>query len=297
MYSIQVVGAGYVGSAIAAYFKSKKQKVSALFRNPAKKEMFEKQGIIPVQADLSHPAGLEKIPPAHFAVISVAPDESTEDAYRRVYMDGVRHYLESLKTKLRPHLIVYISSTSVWKERGGEWVDESISADPDTEKGKILLEAEEQVLRSGYPSVVLRLAGIYGPSRNRLAAYQAGTWPAPGGADRYLNLIHRDDIVELMPVLFNKGKEGEIYTGVDDEPVLLSEMVKWLSVMGSVPLPKVPGLQSGTSNPVLLEGVPVGGKRCSNAKLKSLGYAFKYPSFREGYKGFLNPASNVPEGR
>lgn len=274
MYNILVVGAGYLGSAVARHFKDKKQRVYAVTRSAFKAAEFEAEGILPVMADLHHPKTLEKIPPAHFIVISAAPDESTEEEYRRVYLDGIRHFLQSRAGQPRPYLIVSISSTSVWKDAGGEWVHENVPADAETEKGKILRASEELVLESGYPAVIFRLSGIYGPGRNRLAAFRASQWPGQE-PDAYMNMIHVEDAAGAIAVLFKEGKEGGIYTGTDDEPVLRSEFCGWLShKMGRVPVsiskPQQPG-----------------GKRLMNTRLKEMGFKFRYPTFREGYGSFM----------
>ncbi len=280
MYHVQVVGAGYTGSRIAAYFKEKKQKVWAVTRSGSRRAEFEAAGITPVTADLSRPEDLVKIPPAHFIVLSPAPSGHEESDYRALYLDGIGNYLASLEKRQRPSLIVYISSTSVWRERDGAWVDENSPPDSDSPKGKILAEAERKVLESGYPSLIFRCAGIYGPGRNRIRPLKGGIWPAAGEADAWMNMIHVDDIVRAMPVLFKKGQAGEIYTGVDDEPVLRSTFCPWLA--GKL------GIEGKYS---FRPGAPQG-KRCANAKLKALGYSFSYPSFQEGYEKIMENSSS-----
>jgi nucleoside-diphosphate-sugar epimerase len=270
MYHIQIVGAGYTGTRIARHFRDKKQKVWTVSRSAQKSS---EDGITAVRADLTKPESLEKIPPAHFIVLCPAPDTRSESDYRSVYLEGIGNYLSSLKNKPRPNFILYLSSTAVWKEREGEWVDETAPADADSARGRILIDAERQVLECGLPSAVFRLSGIYGPGRNRFEALKAGTWPE-NPANGWMNLIHVDDIVQAVPVLFKSGKEGEVYTGVDDEPVLKSELYLWLAE------------KTGIQPRFNFDG-PAGGKRCRNGKLKSLGFKPLYPSFREGYLSFL----------
>ncbi len=275
MYHILVAGAGYTGSRIASFFREKKQKVWALTRSGSRNSEFEEKGIIPVTADLTLPVTLEKVPPAHFIVLSPAPDGHEPEDYRRVYLAGIHNFLDSLKAKPRPYLIVYISSTSVWKEREGAWVDESVEPDAESEKSRILAEAERHVLGCGLPSVVFRLSGIYGPGRNRLQAFRSGTWPGSAPAqDGWMNMIRVEDIVRAMPVLFKSAKAGEVYTGSDGSPVLRSEFCSWLAQ------------KTGSSRDFKFFG-PAGGKKCSSQKLKDLGFQFLYPDFRAGYEEFL----------
>ncbi len=273
MYHIQIVGAGYTGSRIAFDFISKKQKVWAVTRTDRRHAEFRQAGITPLIADLTRPETLESLPPAHFVVICPAPDGRTENDYRKIYLEGTAHFLKSLKNKPRPNFILYLSSTAVWRERGGEWVDESIPADADSEKGKILKAAEGQILNCGIPSAVFRLSGIYGPERNRLEALKAGKWPE-NPENGFVNMIHVTDIVRAVPVLFKSAQSGEIYTGVDDEPVLRSDFYGWLSA------------KTGFSSGFKFDS-SCSGKRCRNLKLKSIGFRPLYPTFREGYQSFL----------
>ncbi len=227
MYSILVVGAGYVGSEIARHFAAKKQKVHGLVRSPQSAAKIELENLKPIIADISKPLPPKTIPPAHFVILCPAPHGHDAADYRNIYLEGIQNVLTAMKQNPRPFLILYLSSTSVWKDRGGEWVDENTAPDSDSEKGMIMRQAEEVVLNSGFPSMVFRLAGIYGPERNRVTAAKAGAWK-PEGPDQYMNMIHRDDIVQAVPLLLKKGVEGQVYLGVDDNPVLRSEYQSWV---------------------------------------------------------------------
>lgn len=272
MYTILVAGAGYTGSAIARYFTAKKQKVYALTRSAEKAARFESEGMRPLTMDLTKPETIQGIPQAQFVVISVAPDERSAEAYRRTYIEGVGHLLEALKKNAKPLLIVYLSSTGVWPEQKGGWVDEALPAMPDSERGQILLSAENQVLNCGLPSVVVRLAGIYGPGRNRLvSSHRMAAETQAAAIPRWMNFIHVEDIAQAMPLIFKKAATGEIIACADEEPVESAEFYKWLA------------LNTGFSETPCFSGQPAQGKRIRNARLKALGYAFKYPTFREGY--------------
>jgi nucleoside-diphosphate-sugar epimerase len=279
MYNILVVGAGYLGSAIAREFKNKKQRVYAVTRSAEKAAALEKEEILPVVADLTQPESLEKIPAAHFVILCAAPDTGDEAHYRKIYEEGVRNFLESRAKLPRPYLIVGISSTSVWKDRAGEWVDEALAADADTEKGKILRASEKLILESGYPAVIFRLSGIYGPGRNRLESFKRGRWPSPEETEGYMNMIHVEDAAQALPLIFKKAKEGEVYIGTDDEPVLRSEFCRWLSE------------KTGKKTAAQFDSRRVGGKRLKNDRLKEMGIQLTYPTFREGYEGFLRGQS------
>lgn len=274
MYHILVIGAGYTGTAIARYFRQQNQRVYGLIRHVIHKERLEREGIIPVVADLTRPETLRDLPNAHFIVWSSAPDQRTEEAYRNLYIEGMKNFLFSQKSRSKPFLMVHLSSTGVYGDRQGNWVDEKEAPLPDNEKGKILLESEEISLNSSYASLVLRLAGIYGPDRNRIQAVRQQKIQ-PAEMDQYMNMIHVDDIPEAVHLLFKEGKEKKVYLGTDEEPVKQSEFYAWLLPRLSLEVPKK----------VIWKGLR--GKRCSNRGLKELGFQWKYPSFREGYASLL----------
>ncbi len=275
MYRILIAGTGFVGTAVARYFRSKNQKVWATTRSNDKAAQLKGLGIQPLVCDLTDPATLKDVPVVQFAVIGVAPDTRDPANYRKVYLEGVRNLLEQLKQGPGLQLLVYISSTGVYPDSGGAWVDENTPLEPDSERSKVLLDAEAQVLNSGLPSIVFRLGGIYGPERNQVLKLRNGEWPE-SRVDAYVNMIHLEDIVQAMPVLFNRAECGQVYIGVDDEPVKRSEMFAWLSEKLRL-----------ENQAVFDPNQKTGGKRCRNTKLKSLGFEFKYPNFKKGYEPLL----------
>lgn len=275
MYRILVVGGGYLGQEIAASFVRKKQKVWATTRKVERAREFEKLGIQPLLIDLAKPESLKEMPSVHFVVLCPAPDEKNVADYDAVYLKGVRNFLMAYRTRERPFLMVYVSSTGVWGDSVQGVVDEMILPMPNTAKAKILLAAEEQILSSGYATAVLRLSGIYGPGRNWIKRILENRLPSEM-PDRYVNMIHRDTVAEMMPQFFKNAQVGQVYVGTDDEPVLRSEFCQWLSGKMNFTLPE--------NLFVKTEDV---GKRCLNDKLRSLGIELKHPTFREGYQSLL----------
>jgi nucleoside-diphosphate-sugar epimerase len=231
-----------------------------------------------VIADLTRPETLADLPPAHFIVLSAAPDRRTPEDYRRIYVEGLGNFFRRLRENPPPRFIVYLSSAGVYGDRGGAWVDEATAPEPDHELGTILVAAENQVLNSGFPAAVFRLGGIYGPGRNRLRDF-AEKGVRPERRDFFLNLIHRDDILRAIPLLFNSPAAGSVYLGVDDEPVRVSDFNRWLARELGMTAEEEP-----------TEG-PAKGKRCRNNKLKALGFDLKYRNFREGYQALMAGAA------
>ena len=154
-------------------------------------------------------------------------DRSSGRSFREVYLDGLRNVLDRLP---KPSRFIYVSSTSVYGQSGGEEVDETSPTEPRDENGRIVLAAE-QLLRSKLPdAIVLRFAGIYGPGRIiRRAAIERGE-PLIGDADKWLNLIHVDDGALAILAAEEHGRAGKAaYLVADDEPVRRREFYTFMA--------------------------------------------------------------------
>jgi nucleoside-diphosphate-sugar epimerase len=182
-----------------------------------------------------------------------------------------------------PQKFVYTSSTSVYAQNDGSQVKESSATEPTVENSKILVETEKVLLAAfsekKFPVVILRVAGIYGPERGHLfKQFLKNEARIDGEGARFLNMIHRDDVVGSIIAALKNGRAGEIYNAVDDEPVSQRNFLIWLAgTLGKYPPP---------SDPENLEARKRGAtnKRVQNRKLKmELGYQFKYENFRIGY--------------
>ena len=262
---------------VGAYFRSKNQKVWGIIRTPERKRELEQLGITPLVTDLAESNPFNQIPLSFidFVIISLSPEKRDAENYKRVYLEGVRNLLTFVESKFHPKFVLYLSSTGVYRDYEGKWIDEKTPPEPDSEREKILLEAESQVLNSAFPSAILRLGGIYGPERNRIKKVQERLTSVE--PDKYLNLIHVDDIVRTVPLLLSSAEVGQVYLGVDDEPVPKSELYSWLRLKLGIPVEE----QAETRAQL------IGGKRCRNTRLKNLGFTFQYPTFREGYESLF----------
>ncbi|MGW9402718.1 SDR family oxidoreductase [Arthrobacter sp. NPDC055585] len=222
------------------------------------------------------PAGTEIV------VISTAARERTEAAYRAAYVDGTANVLNALERDgVRPRRILFVSSTAVYGDAGGGWLDEDSPTAPASVTGAVIREAED-LLHSRRPdAVVLRLAGIYGPGRTRLID-QVRSGAADPGPGQLTNRIHRDDAAAAIVHLTTATADpAPLYLGVDDEPVEQRDVLSFLAAelgteLGSAPAPGEAGRSTRGGN-----------RRLSNARLRSTGFTFTYPSFREGYRAVL----------
>ena len=134
--------------------------------------------------------------------------------------EGLRNLLAALRQQGQsPRRIIFLSSTAVYGQTRGEWVDESSATEPDHFSGRRLLEAEALLRESGVPAIVLRLGGIYGPRRTRLIdEVRQGRAATSRNGPRYTNRIHRDDCVGALDHLIELAEPADCYLGVDCEP-------------------------------------------------------------------------------
>ncbi len=274
---ILVAGCGYVGSQLAGRLVRKGMEVWGLRR----RSTLLPRGVQPLAGDVVEAEKLSSFPRGVTQVVyAVSPDAREEASYRKAYVEGLYRLLDRLHTEASAPLrrFILVTSTAVYGENRGGWVDEDTAADPVDFRGRVLLEAEAVLEESGVPGVALRLGGIYGPGRTRLVdRVRAGKAQCPPGVV-YGNRIHRDDSAGALEHLLFHPKPERVYLGVDDEPADRCAVLRWLAREVGV-TPPDPEESAGAVLPA--------GKRCSNRRLRASGYDFHYPSYREGYRAVV----------
>ena len=277
--TILLAGCGDLGTEAGLRFAALGHRVVGWRRSPAKLPA----AIEGAAADLTSPE-LPPVPADTAAVvIAVAADAPTEEAYRAAYLGGVSNVLDALdRDGVRPRRVLFVSSTAVYGDAGGGWVDESTAPDPGGFSGRILVEAEEllqsRLAGTSAAAVSLRLGGIYGPGRTRLIdQVRSGSAVVPADV-RFTNRIHRDDAAAAVVHLLTMAAEpAPVYVGVDDDPADLGSVLRFLAAELGLPEPAV-----GDAGPAR-----AGNKRCSNRLLRSTGFTFTFPTFREGYRDVM----------
>jgi nucleoside-diphosphate-sugar epimerase len=222
-----------------------------------------------------------------YLVYCAAATDHDEAGYRAAYVQGLQHVLEWLSDYGQvPERLLFVSSSSVYGQQEGEWVDESSPTIATGYSGRLMLEAEQVALQSGIPASILRLTGIYGPGREWLLTQVRRGYRVAVDPPLYANRIHADDAAGLMAYLLEADRRGvaldDFYIGVDDAPAPLAEVVGWLR--------EYLGVTEWDEDSSVRR---TGSKRCSNARAKALGWTPKYPSYREGYAAILAQGSRA----
>lgn len=277
--TILLAGCGDLGTEAGLRFAAAGYRVVGWRRSPEKLPA----AIEGSAADLSA-AELPPVPADTTAVVvAVAADSPTEAAYRAAYVDGLSHVLDALERDgVTPRRVLFVSSTAVYGDADGGWVDEGTTPAPGGFSGRILREAEELLTNrlrgTGTAPVVLRLGGIYGPGRTRLIDQVRGGTAVIPADPRYTNRIHRDDAAGAIVHLCTMAEEpAPVYLGVDDDPAELGDVLRFLASELGLEVPP-----SGSA-----DEARGGNKRCSNALLRGTGFSLAYPTFREGYRDIL----------
>jgi nucleoside-diphosphate-sugar epimerase len=274
---VLIIGCGYVGTSLAARLIQLGHEVIGVRRNNNSETPFKI-----IAADITQPSEWSKLDGQFDWVVNlVSSDKGGADEYRQVYLEGNRNLVTWAQGR-GIKKIVYASSTSVYAQKDGSAVKESSPTEPTTETSKILVEAEKILLLAApaLPCVILRVAGIYGPERGHLfKQYLKNEARIPGKGERIINMIHRDDLVEVILAALKNGRAGEIYNAVDDEPVAMLNYYRWLAeTLGKW----MPPFVSEEEEPERKRAVT--SKKVQNRKMKvELGVQFKYPTFRQGY--------------
>ena len=281
---VLLIGCGDLGQRVARRFLARGDEVIALRRNPPAGGA---DGILWLQGDISRSDTLPTLPQGVTRLIHLpAPGAREAGAYRAVFVDGLKHVLDALD---RSHLkrVVFVSSSAVYGEHEGGWVDEDTPPAPLGVNGRLLLEAETALAARGLPSTALRLAGLYGPGRLQLIdRLRRGAAGAPASPAHWANRIHIDDAAAAVVHLALLEDVAPVYIGCDDTPLPLHELYAELaSLIGAPAPPEAPAPAN------------VGSKKLSNARLRATGFALQWPDSRRGYAALIaaSGSADVPQ--
>lgn len=275
MSNILIVGCGDIGIPLGLDLTSQGHSVWGLRRKLADLPI----EITGIEADVCQPSTLQGLSDTHFdyVVITLTPASFSDEGYQQVYVQGLANLLAALKGAATLRRILFVSSTSVYHQSDGGWVDEESGTQPESFSGRRLLEAEALLSASVYSSSVIRFAGIYGPGRRRLIEQLMSGQGCQQQPPLLTNRIHRDDCVGFLAHLLLRDREGNtlhpLYIGVDSEPVPMWDLKRWMAgEMGIDP-------DTLTTDAVNRRN----SKRCSNQRMLASGYSLRYPSYRDGY--------------
>jgi len=282
---VLIVGCGYVGLPLGIELVRQGHTVSGLRRSLAAETELKRAGITPLHADITRPETLAGLPRDFDWVVNcTASGGGDAENYRKIYLEGNRNLLAWLASS-PPKKFIYTSSTSVYAQNDGSFVTEASPTEPGAPTAKVLVETEKLLLAAPQKNtIILRVAGIYGPARGHaFKQFLRGEARIEDAGARWLNMIHRDDVIGAIIAALERGTPGEIYNVVDGEPVSQLKFFEWLAAQLQKPLPP-----RAASDAEVWRKRGVTNKRVSNAKLLAgLKYQYQFPDFRAGYAAEL----------
>jgi len=185
----------------------------------------------------------------------------------------------------------YLSTTGVYGDRAGGWVEEGSDCQPSTRRGRWRLEAEQAWQRlqaeAALPLHIFRLAGIYGPGRGPFAKVRAGTARRIIKPGQVFSRIHVEDIASVLEASIARPRPGAIYNVCDDEAAPPEDVIAHAARLLGLPLPEAVDYDTAEMTP-MARSFYAESKRVSNRLIREeLGVALAYPTYREGLAALL----------
>lgn len=274
-----IFGCGYLGLRVARRWISAADTVYAVTRSAQRAASLAAQGLKPIVADVLRRETLKQLPPADTVLVSIGYDRAAGSSMHDVYVGGLCHALDALPDTTGR--IVYVSSTGVYAQNDGSWVDETSPCEPTREGGRACLAAEQLLAqhRLGPRSVVLRMAGLYGPGRlPSLEALRTGE-PIAAPPEGYVNLIHIDDAARAVLAAEGRSKLPRLYLVSDGHPVMREAYYRELARLIGAPAPRFVPPAAGAA--ATRRGAS--DKRVKNDRLvRELEFEIVYQSYRDG---------------
>jgi len=272
------LGLGYTALALARRLRPQGWAIGGTCREPDKAATLRAGGI---DAIVDPDDARRLIAMATHLLASIPPDADGDPALALWGPAIARH----------PGLawVGYLSTTGVYGDRDGDWVDETAPLAPTGERGQRRVEAEAawSALLPGVPVHIFRLAGIYGPGRSALDTVRAGRAQRVVKQAQVFSRIHVDDIAQVLAASIERPRPGAVYNVCDDNPAPPDEVIAHAcALLGVAPPPEVPFDQAQLSD--MARSFYADNKRVANGLIKAeLGVRLAYPDYRTGLQALL----------
>jgi len=283
MKRLLIVGFGDIARRMATLLAGR-HRVYALARDPQRFALLRQLGVTPLRGDLDAPGSLAALSGLAHDVVHLAPppDRGMRDT-------RTAHLIAALaKGGSLPQQLVYISTSGVYGDCGGELVMETRPARPQTERARRRADAERQLRewgrRSGVRVAILRGPGIYAADRLPIARLERGTPALETEEDAYVNHVHADDLARIVVAALHRGCPGRMYNAADDAPIRMGDYFDLVAENFGLPFPpRVTRAEAGRVLPASLLSFMSESRRLVNHRLKQeLRLKLRYPTVRHG---------------
>jgi len=294
MNTFLISGCGDIGIRIARRLKAGVDhgvcEIYGLIRRRNAVEALQTESIIPVIADLDSPEPLDELPTKNAVVFHLAPPPNDGVGDNKTRDPRFRALLQSCDINGLPQKIVLLSTTAVYGDCHGDWIDETAAVNPQTDRGRRRLDAElalrDWARQRNVPFVIIRVSGIDGPGRLPIERLKQGLPILREDLAPFSNRIHQDDLATICVAAAERAPSGEIYNACDGHPSTMSHYFK--SIASALNFPAPPELDREEAEKQLSAGMLSylqESRRMSNHKvLEELGVQLQYPDLEAGLK-------------
>lgn len=281
-----IVGCGGIGSLLAGNWRERGARVTALARSEATTRHLQGLGLKTVFGDLDDPNSLRGLPLAGATLYYLAPPPPDGDSDPRMH-----HFLEALNEAEPPTRIIYISTSGVYGDTGGAWVNEETPPNPQTGRARRRMDAENTLRAAGrhlgIEVIILRVGGIYGPGRLPVDRLKKGLPVLNEAECGFTNRIHADDLVAILIAAAEKGRGDNVYNVCDGHPGNMTQYFN--AVADALGLPRPPNLPMAEAREQLSHAMLsylTESRRMDNRKLlREFGISLRYPDLESGLEG------------
>lgn len=284
--AILIVGCGDIGQRVAAQISIASRGIVGIVRSQQSAETLKLAGITSVQADLDRGDTL----PAAALLFWFAPPPDRGDTDSRL-----RNGLAAIAAP--PRRIVYISTSGVYGDCEGRWIDESEALKPQTPRARRRLDAElalaDYAQRAGTEIVILRVPGIYGPGRLPITRLQQGLPVVREDQSPYTNRIHADDLAAAAIAAAQRGHTGAAYNISDGNPTTMADyFTRCAHLLGAPPPPQVTLDEARERlTPSMMSFLEESKRLLTRRMREELDFTPKYPNLEAGLPACLNAGS------
>ncbi len=282
---ILIVGCGDIGVRVAQLEKQAGRKVSGLVRSEEGAERLRSYGIVPVMGTLDDLTSLSDLPTGGKLVYYFAPPTGGGPFDSRM-----RSFCQAVSAGPLPEKVVYMSTSGVYGDCGGEWVTEETPLNPQTSRAQRRVDAETTLKEWGQehsvPVVILRVTGIYGPGRLPLARIQQGHPVLREEESPPTNRIHADDLAVVSVKAAETATDGDIFNVSDGQPGTMTQYFNLVSeLLDLPPLPQVDMEEAKrVMNPMMLSYLTETRRMDNRKMIDQLGVTLTYPNLKAGLK-------------
>ena len=230
---VLIAGCGWLGSAVARGLVDRGDRVTGVRSDSERAEALRDLGVQPLVLDLADPRSVSRIPHDVDAIIAMQSAKGEgETFYRRAYIE-VNRTLLMVAQRQPLRAFIYTGSTGVFGQRDGSDVDENTPPAPASPTARVLLEAEQLILKAaneGVPARIVRLSGLYGPGRTWMVEHmRRGILTLGPGDDVWMNSCHQDDAALTILTALDQGRDGAVYHATDALPMRRREVIMFLA--------------------------------------------------------------------